>query len=621
MAFLQSAAPRGGGTWAELLRGTPATADASGFLAGPWGECLVAAARYERDEPHWDRDPAYRHEGPCGQVIEFLEESGFKRLLKAANKLERATHKGLKRAAGGNLSTGPTDPEVWRLTVASPAASAAPLMAASVHNVTVMPESNISQPATETSTSRYKMAVGDADSELVAPIAANPEALSAATPAVVPCSGTATVSAATAAAVERDGGVGGGSGSDGSDSESSGSGSRSTSGSSSGGDGPGEQELLAPYGLASPLPWQCLMNEAVEDAPKALPPEALSRLPGGVEVRRSKQVSDGWHEGYLLKLSAPLAPGQPSNCILRVWRSQLSYWRVDVHTGASIERRAMDLARDAGVATAGFVRNAISGEELFGTCDRKPRSELCDWAIYNFMAHASSKQACKAVTRVHGSETRFVVEIMARLHSLDLTVRETDPLPRFDHWRQHCEYLGGLAAESGNADAIHAVDAVNAMLVGSGVPDLPPALCHFDWHLGNALCDSAGQLQALIDWEFAGVADPRLDLARFIRRKRWAGDIVCRDTGSDSETAAVWGSYAVARFGAGVDSVTALGPPEPWFALESCLVLVIGAVVCSRAAAVQRGEAPDAALPRCGLVEWIEDMETAKWHLRRMQML
>ena len=30
---------------------------------------------------------------------------------------------------------------------------------------------------------------------------------------------------------------------------------------------------------------------------------------------------------------------------------------------------------------------------------------------------------------------------------------------------------------------------------------------------------------AVIDWEFAGIADPRLDVARFARLERWDGDV------------------------------------------------------------------------------------------------
>lgn len=318
--------------------------------------------------------------------------------------------------------------------------------------------------------------------------------------------------------------------------------------------------------------------------------------------------------------------GQPPKAVLRIWRSQLSYWRLEVPTGAAVELRAMALAAAAGVPTAGFAE-APGGAGLTGPCSRAPRGEVCDWAVYNFVQHAPEKEAVRAVKASAGSETNFLVRTMARLHSLSLHGVDTEPLPRFEDWRAHVAYLAGLAAESGQPDAMHAVEAARSSLETAAAPELAPALCHFDWHLGNVLCDGNGQLQAVIDWEFAGVADPRLDLARLCRLQRWTGDGACRDRGSDRETMGIWKEYATARFGSGADPMSTLGPLEPWLALESALVVVIAAAVGSRAASLQRRagqpgqEDSDAAVPRCGLLEWLEDSETAKWHLKRLGLL
>lgn len=400
----------------------------------------------------------------------------------------------------------------------------------------------------------------------------------------------------------------------------------SGSGSSSDSEGPEPAQLLKPFGLRQPLPWQCRMNEAVEEAPRELPPEVLARLPAAMRVERLEKVSDGWHEGYLLNLSGPLAPGRPPRAFLRVWRSQLSYWRLEATAGAALELRAMALARGAGLPTAGCAD--AGGGGLTGVCSRAPRGELCDWAIFDFVEHAGEEEASRAVRAAAGSEAKFLVRTMARLHARCIQGVDTEPLPRFEDWRQHLLYLADLAVESGHADAVRAVEAVRTSLELHAVPDMPPALCHLDWHLGNALCDDNGELQALIDWEFAGVGDPRLDLARFCRLERWTGDgDACRDRGSDRDAADLWAEYAAARFGPGTDAFIALGPPEPWLAMECALVVVLCAAVCSRAARVQQegeegeGEQVRVGVPRCDLVEWIEDLETAKWHLRRMGFL
>merc|ERR1712070_520020 len=137
----------------------------------------------------------------------------------------------------------------------------------------------------------------------------------------------------------------------------------------------------------------------------------------------------------------------------------------------------------------------------------------------------------KAVT-----EDSFVLGVMAKLHSLDLQHHDTAPLAKFENWQAHMAYLASLASESENAVAIEAVAAVLALLKAVNPPTLTAAVCHLDWHLGNVLCDCNGELQAVIDWEFAGIGDPRLDLARFCMRKRWTGDgCRCEERGSAEE--------------------------------------------------------------------------------------
>jgi len=301
MAFLTRPAPTGA-VWADLLRATPATTDDSGFLAGPWGECLVAACQFEHSNPQWEQMPEYS-DGPCGQVVDFMLECGHQ-LERPADKLERATHKAIKQ---GNLQTGPGKPVVW----------GAALLA------------------------QGRAPIGNAAQN-----------------------------------------------------DDSDSGSASGSSSGGGSDGPDISGILQGFGIKEPLPADCCMNEAVEKAPKAAPTEVLSKLPAGIVVENIKKVSDGWHEGYLLSLSAPLTPGQLPKTVLRIWRSQLSYWRVDVPTGAAVERRAMALASEAGLPTAGFLE--LNGAALHGCASRPPQGHSCDWALYNFVNSAPEKSVSKA---------------------------------------------------------------------------------------------------------------------------------------------------------------------------------------------------------------------------------
>eukprot|EP00443_Scrippsiella_acuminata_P008627 CAMPEP_0115201832 /NCGR_PEP_ID=MMETSP0270-20121206/17824_1 /TAXON_ID=71861 /ORGANISM="Scrippsiella trochoidea, Strain CCMP3099" /LENGTH=512 /DNA_ID=CAMNT_0002615247 /DNA_START=28 /DNA_END=1568 /DNA_ORIENTATION=- len=67
--FMSTVAPNGMPWW-QYCQGRPVSIDpASGFLIGPWGECLAWAKVFEIQSPGWQQDPKYASDGPCGQVI------------------------------------------------------------------------------------------------------------------------------------------------------------------------------------------------------------------------------------------------------------------------------------------------------------------------------------------------------------------------------------------------------------------------------------------------------------------------------------------------------------------------------------------------------------------------
>eukprot|EP00913_Durusdinium_trenchii_P020641 g19385.t1 len=77
----------------------------AGFLAGGWGNCLVEATIQEHTHGNF---------GQAGQVIDFLSSSGHQRYMKAADKLERLTHRAMR--AGGIQSVNlprSEHPQAW----------------------------------------------------------------------------------------------------------------------------------------------------------------------------------------------------------------------------------------------------------------------------------------------------------------------------------------------------------------------------------------------------------------------------------------------------------------------------------------------------------------------------
>jgi len=90
--FMFTKAPNGQ-QWSQYCSQQPVT-DSQGFVAGHWGECLAWAKVYEIQNPNWSSDPTYQANGPCGQVIEAMLNSGpphmRQTLDEAAAKLEAA---------------------------------------------------------------------------------------------------------------------------------------------------------------------------------------------------------------------------------------------------------------------------------------------------------------------------------------------------------------------------------------------------------------------------------------------------------------------------------------------------------------------------------------------------
>jgi len=97
--FMRMAAPNGA-SWAEYVKtgGRSYVDPGTGFLAGPWAECISWGVRFEHTTD-WRNMPEYigQEDGPVGGILSALEAStkghpdGYE-LLEAANRLEEASH-------------------------------------------------------------------------------------------------------------------------------------------------------------------------------------------------------------------------------------------------------------------------------------------------------------------------------------------------------------------------------------------------------------------------------------------------------------------------------------------------------------------------------------------------
>lgn len=101
--FLQQSSPAGR-KWQDVLQDLQPCVDKAGFLAGDWGNCLVEATEQEHTIGNY---------GQAGQVIDFLTSRGHRGYEKAADKLERLTHRAMRTGGIHRQPHSDLDPQAW----------------------------------------------------------------------------------------------------------------------------------------------------------------------------------------------------------------------------------------------------------------------------------------------------------------------------------------------------------------------------------------------------------------------------------------------------------------------------------------------------------------------------
>jgi len=113
--FMRTAAPNGM-PWSQYVQKGKLSIDPStGYLSGPWAECICQCVRFEHSNP-WQSMPEYRDgEGPVGGVLSALaavavDRTDGERLLEAANALEDAAHSAVEGGRPLPVASSPEAP-------------------------------------------------------------------------------------------------------------------------------------------------------------------------------------------------------------------------------------------------------------------------------------------------------------------------------------------------------------------------------------------------------------------------------------------------------------------------------------------------------------------------------
>mmetsp|Transcript_81400 Transcript_81400/g.226725 ORF Transcript_81400/g.226725 Transcript_81400/m.226725 type:complete len:324 (+) Transcript_81400:80-1051(+) len=293
---------------------------------------------------------------------------------------------------------------------------------------------------------------------------------------------------------------------------------------------------------------------AMESFPRdEIPGEVRAALRGAglPEVVKCSLIKVSFHATYIVELAAP-----PAKVVVQLLGSQIgdkAIFRPDRPISAGSIERASSLAREAGIRVPDVLATGLVEE--WGCLRDLP------FVAYEFIETETVEDEVTAP----GEELHRVIgDICQAFGARPLTDVDTEPVQRFESVAEFIAQLKALAAEAEAAELSSALDELSAEF--EGIEPKAPVLIHQDLNDGNVLCsrnpDGSGswRLDALIDWEGAAVADPRLAWER----------------------------------------------GEPWASLR----LVSKAVRCRwLTTAAAKGGAASAALPRCQLEELCEDYD------------
>jgi aminoglycoside phosphotransferase (APT) family kinase protein len=223
--------------------------------------------------------------------------------------------------------------------------------------------------------------------------------------------------------------------------------------------------------------------------------------------------------------------GETAEVIVRVYRSQLSWWTLITPDLPEREHAAWTTAAGGGVPVAPVLyRGRVADQHgvvigvVRGAAHWNPTSTLVT-------------SLAETLARLHGA----LVDEQARTHLPDCTLPAL--LLRLGVW------VDEIGSEPLRRD-LRAIDARLAAL-----REQPAVLIHGDCHPGNILVEG-DRVTAMVDWEEAGLGDPRIDicwLAAALRRHDTALSQQFLDryvalTGFTTDELQLWGEFLEVRY-------------------------------------------------------------------------
>lgn len=253
------------------------------------------------------------------------------------------------------------------------------------------------------------------------------------------------------------------------------------------------------------------ISEALHRFVRDVPAEVSQMLLDmGSGIRGAQHLKTSFHATFQLQLSPPLvAAGSGDShdkAILQVLGAQMGDKGVfgrEITAGGL--KRAMELGGAAGVRVP-----AVFG---IGTCET-PLGRL-EFILQEMIQTATVEDKVRAPI---SDWQRIAGEVQGALRTMSLSNESTEPLPRYESLEAYLRFCASLVPVA-DAELLATMEIFIASITEAPPTAQHLVLLHQDVNDGNLLCSpQAGdrdpwQLDALIDWESAAVADPRM-LAR-----------------------------------------------------------------------------------------------------------
>ena len=276
------------------------------------------------------------------------------------------------------------------------------------------------------------------------------------------------------------------------------------------------------------------------------------------EVKDYKSMTKGWHEIYVLTLINPASKYSTKRLMLRIYRNQLSYWKLnEIPISAALEVQAANICKVANVptplvlASGQCYRNMLKGAE-------ETLQVLATWSLSEFVENFSSGRKNTIVIRTDNTlsilRALYLFSMRGVQHSSsDLNKMNTSAIPGFHNYMEHLDYLDEVSRRYSGGCLIcqHLVSKLKQMFHDQNVPVMRACLIHYDLHDGNVsqvsqrtrkkkqsvqqkqkqkkkktrksniqtTAASCEGIRAVVDWEFGGIVDPRFDLIKYTMEK------------------------------------------------------------------------------------------------------